>query len=255
MERLAGKSAIITGAASGIGRGTAEVFAEHGARLALVDRDGPGLATVRAELAAKGAQVVVFEGDVSQAAVIDGVVTLALASFGQIDIVFNNAGIMPTGDLTSFAESTWDEVMDVNVKSMYLMCKAVIPHMLARGTGSIINTSSVMATLTEPGYEAYSSSKAAIVGLTKAIAVSYAEQGVRCNCICPGWVDTPLNQRLAAELGGMEQLYPIIKRQQPLGRMATAREVGYAVLFLASDESSAVTGSALYVDGASSAAI
>jgi NAD(P)-dependent dehydrogenase (short-subunit alcohol dehydrogenase family) len=210
---------------------------------------------VRTELAAQGAQVVAFEGDVSEAAAIDGVVALALASFGQIDIVFNNAGIMPTGDLARFDEMTWDEVMDVNVKAMYLMCKAVIPHMLARGAGSIINTSSVMATLTEPGYEAYSSSKAAIMGLTKAIAVSYAERGVRCNCICPGWVDTPLNQRLAAELGGMEQLYPIIKRQQPLGRMATTREVGYAVLFLASDESSAVTGSALYVDGAASAAI
>jgi NAD(P)-dependent dehydrogenase (short-subunit alcohol dehydrogenase family) len=255
MERLAGKTAIITGAASGIGRGTAAVFAEHGARLVLVDRDGPGLETVRAELAAQGAQVAVFEGDVSQAAAIDGVVALALASFGQIDVVFNNAGIMPFGDLASFAENTWDEVMDVNVKAMFLMCKAVIPHMLARGAGSIVNTSSVMATLTEPGYEAYSSSKAAIIGLTKAIAVSYAEQGLRCNCICPGWVDTPLNQRLAAELGGMEQLYPIIKRQQPLGRMASTREVGYAVLFLASDESSAVTGSALYVDGASSAAI
>jgi NAD(P)-dependent dehydrogenase (short-subunit alcohol dehydrogenase family) len=255
MQRLAGKTAIITGAASGIGRGTAQVFAEHGARLALVDRDGPGLEAVRAELAAQGAEVVVFEGDVSQAAAIDGVVALALASFGQIDIVFNNAGIMPFGDLASFAESTWDEVMDVNVKAMYLMCKVVIPHMLGRSGGSIINTSSVMATLTEPGYEAYSSSKAAIIGLTKAVAVSYAEQGVRCNCICPGWVDTPLNQRLAAELGGMEQLYPIIKRQQPLGRMATTREVGYAVLFLASDESTAVTGSALYVDGASSAAI
>jgi NAD(P)-dependent dehydrogenase (short-subunit alcohol dehydrogenase family) len=255
MSRLAGKTAIITGAASGIGRGTAEVFAEHGARLVLVDRNGPGLETVRGQLVAQGAQVVAFEGDVSQAAAIDDVVALALATFGQIDIVFNNAGIMPFGDLASFAETTWDEVMDVNVKSMYLMCKAVVPHMLARGAGSIINTSSVMATLTEPGYEAYSSSKAAIIGLTKAIAVSYAEQGVRCNCICPGWVDTPLNQRLAAELGGMEQLYPIIKRQQPLGRMATTREVGYAVLFLASDESSAVTGSALYVDGASSAAI
>ncbi|HEY7598958.1 MAG TPA: SDR family oxidoreductase [Candidatus Limnocylindrales bacterium] len=255
MQRLAGKTAIITGAASGIGRGTAEVFAEHGARLALVDRDRPGLEAARGQLAAQGAQVVTVEGDVSQAATIDGVVALALATFGQIDIVFNNAGIMPTGDLASFAEMTWDEVMDVNVKAMYLMCKAVIPHMLARGAGSIINTSSVMATLTEPGYEAYSSSKAAIMGLTRAIAVSYAEQGVRCNCICPGWVDTPLNQRLAAELGGMDKLYPIIKRQQPLGRMATTREVGYAVLFLASDESSAVTGSALYVDGAASAAI
>jgi NAD(P)-dependent dehydrogenase (short-subunit alcohol dehydrogenase family) len=255
MSRLAGKVAIITGAASGIGLGTAEVFAEHGARLALVDRDGPRLEAARVQLVAQSAQVVAFEGDVSQAATIDGVVALALATFGQIDIVFNNAGIMPIGDLASFAETTWDEVMDVNVKAMYLMCKAVIPHMLARGAGSIINTSSVMATLTEPGYEAYSSSKAAIMGLTKAIAVSYAEQGVRCNCICPGWVDTPLNQRLAAELGGMEQLYPIIKRQQPLGRMATTREVGYTVLFLACDESSAVTGSALYVDGAASAAI
>src|SRR5262249_23796384 len=139
MQRLAGKSAIITGAASGIGRGTAEVFAEHGARLALIDRDGPGLEQALAGLAAQGAQVVAFEGDVSQAAVIDGVVALALASFGQIDIVFNNAGIMPFGDLASFSETTWDEVMDVNVKAMYLMCKAVIPHMLARGTGSIVN--------------------------------------------------------------------------------------------------------------------
>ncbi len=255
MARLSEKVAIITGAASGIGRGTAELFAEHGALLVLVDRDGPGLEAVRDQLAAQQAQVVIFQGNVSEADTIAGVVALALERFGRIDVVFNNAGIMPTGDLVSFAETTWDQVMDVNVKSMYLMCKAVIPHMLARGSGSIINTSSVMATLTEPGYEAYTSSKAAVIGLTKAVAVSYAEQGLRCNCVCPGWVDTPLNQRLAEQLGGMDKLYPIIKAQQPLGRMATTREVGYAVLFLASDEASAVTGSALYVDGASSAAI
>ncbi len=255
MSRLSGKVVIITGAASGIGRGTAELFAEHGALLVLVDRDRPGLESVRDQLAAQGAQVAIIQGDVSESATIAGTVALALERFGRIDVVFNNAGIMPTGDLVSFAESTWDDVMAVNVKSMYMMSKAVLPHMLARGSGSIINTSSVMATLTEPGYEAYSSSKAAVIGLTKAIAVSYAEQGVRCNCVCPGWVDTPLNQRLAEQLGGMEKLYPIIKAQQPLGRMATTREVGYAVLFLASDESSAVTGSALYVDGASSAAI
>jgi NAD(P)-dependent dehydrogenase (short-subunit alcohol dehydrogenase family) len=255
VSRLLDKVSIITGAASGIGRGTAELFAEHGALLVLMDRDGAGLAAARDQLAAEGAQVEIFQGDVSEAAAIEGVVALALERFGRIDVAFNNVGIMPFGDLAGFAEATWDQVMDVNVKSMYLMCKAVIPHMLERGKGSIINTSSVMATLTEPGYEAYSSSKAAVIGLTKAIAVSYAEQGVRCNCICPGWVDTPLNQRLAADLGGMDKLYPIIKAQQPLGRMASTREVGYAVLFLASDESSAVTGSALYVDGASSAAI
>jgi NAD(P)-dependent dehydrogenase (short-subunit alcohol dehydrogenase family) len=255
MSRLLGKVTIVTGAASGIGRGTAELFAEHGALLVLVDRDRLGLETLRDQLVAQNVQVAIVEGDVSESATIESIVALALERFGRIDVVFNNAGIMPFGDLAGFAETTWDQVMDVNVKSMYLMCKAVIPHMLAQGRGSIINTSSVMATLTEPGYEAYTSSKAAVIGLTKAIAVSYAEQGVRCNCICPGWVDTPLNQRLAADLGGLDKLYPIIKAQQPLGRMATTREVGYAVLFLASDESSAVTGSALYVDGASSAAI
>src|SRR5436853_92528 len=218
MSRLAGKVAIITGAASGIGRGTAELFAEQGALLVLVDRDGPGLEALRGQLVAQSFQVAIIQGDVSESATIERVVVLALERFGQIDVVFNNAGIMTFGDLAGFAETTWDQVMDVNVKSMYLMCKAVIPHMLARGSGSIINTSSVMATLTEPGYEAYTSSKAAVIGLTKAIAVSYAEQGLRCNCVCPGWVDTPLNQRLADQLGGMDKLYPIIKAQQPLGR-------------------------------------
>jgi NAD(P)-dependent dehydrogenase (short-subunit alcohol dehydrogenase family) len=255
MARLKEKVAIITGAASGIGRGTALLFAEQGARLVLVDRDTSGLESICNELVEQGAAVVSVCGDVSQAETIANVVALTIETYGQIDIVFNNAGIMPTGDLQSYPETTWDSVMDVNVKAMFLMCKLVIPHMIRQGKGSIINTSSVMATLTEPGYEAYSASKAAIIGLTKGIAVSYAEQGVRCNCICPGWVDTPMNQKVAEDAGGLEKLYPIIKAQQPLGRMASTREVGYAVLFLASDESSAVTGSALYVDGAASAAI
>ena len=253
--RLAGKVAIITGAASGIGRGTAEVFAEHGARLVLVDRDGPALEQARGELAAAGAEAAAYQGDVSLAETAAGAVALAIERYGKIDVLFNNAGIMPTGDLREYPESTWDGVMAVNVKHMYLFTKAALPHMIAQGAGSIINTSSVMASLTEPGYEAYTTSKAAAIGFTKSVAVSYAEQGVRCNCICPGWVDTPLNRRLAEDLGGMEKLYPLIKAQQPLGRMASTREVGYAVLFLASDEASAVTGSALYVDGAASAAI
>ena len=255
MARLKGRFAIITGAASGIGAGTAEVFAEEGARLMLVDRDADGLEAVRATLATGGAEVASYCGDIADRGVIAGVVAATRAQYGRIDIVFNNAGIMPHGDLREFDEATWDTVLDVNLKSMFLMVKAVLPHMLAQGGGSIINTSSVMATLTEPGYEAYSASKAGIIGLTKAIAVSYAAQGIRCNCICPGWVDTPLNRHLIDQVGGMEALTELIRRQQPQGRMATPREVGYAVLFLASDEASAVTGSALYVDGAASAAI
>jgi NAD(P)-dependent dehydrogenase (short-subunit alcohol dehydrogenase family) len=255
MSRLHDKVAIITGAASGIGQGAAELFAEHGAKLVLVDRNEAGLDETGARLKSAGAAVVTVCGDVSQSAIIARVVAAALDAFGQIDVVFNNAGIMPYGDLQKLTEETWDEVQAVNVKAMFLMAKAVVPHMLQRGRGSIINTSSVMATLTEPGYEAYTTSKAGVIGLTKALAVSYAEQGIRVNAVCPGWVDTPLNRKVAEDVGGLDKLYPIIKRQQPQGRMATTREVAYAVLFLASDEASAVTGSALYVDGASTAAI
>lgn len=255
MTRLSGKVAIITGAASGIGAGAAEVFAEAGARLALLDRNADGLEEQRSRLAAGGADVIGLTVDVADRKQIAQAVTQIIARWGQIDIVFNNAGIMPHGDLLEFAEETWDAVLDTNLKSMYLMCREVIPHMLERGRGSIINTSSVMAVLTEPGYEAYSSSKSGVIGLTKALAVSYAEQSIRCNCICPGWVDTPMNQKIIEEAGGIEQITPIIKRQQPTGRMASTREVGLAALFLASDESSGVTGSALFVDGAASAAI
>jgi NAD(P)-dependent dehydrogenase (short-subunit alcohol dehydrogenase family) len=255
MNRLQGKSAILTGAASGIGLGTAELFAEHGARLLLVDRNCAELDAVAARLKAGGTHTVAVCGDVAQAATIARAVATALDSFGQVDVVFNNAGIMPYGDLQTFDEAAWDEVQSVNVKAMFLMAKAVIPHMLERGKGSIINTSSVMATLTEPGYEAYTTSKAGVIGLTKALAVSYAGHGIRVNAVCPGWVDTPMNRKAAEDAGGLAKLLPLIKRQQPQGRMASTREVAYAVLFLASDEASAVTGSALYVDGASTAAI
>jgi NAD(P)-dependent dehydrogenase (short-subunit alcohol dehydrogenase family) len=252
--RLKDKVCIITGAASGIGRGTALLFAEEGAKLVLVDRDLEGLVATQ-DMLVKSANAMAVRADVSKALDITRIATDTARAFGRIDVVFNNAGIMPHGDLLSYAEETWDEVMAVNVKAMFLMCKAVIPYMISQGGGSIINTSSVMATLTEPGYEAYTSSKAAVIGLSKSIAVSYAEKGIRCNAVCPGWVDTAMNIKLAEELGGMDKLTPIIKAQQPLGRMATTREVAYAVLFLASDESKAVTGSALYVDGASTAAI
>lgn len=255
MTRLQGKIAILTGAASGIGLGTAELFAEHGARLVLVDRNCAELEAAVTRLKGLGTHVVGVCGDVAQAAAIARVVATALDSFEHIDIVFNNAGIMPYGDLKNLDEATWDTVQSVNVKAMFLMAKAVIPHMLERGKGSIINTSSVMATLTEPGYEAYTTSKAGVIGLTKALAVSYAGRGIRVNAVCPGWVDTPMNRKVAEDAGGLEKLLPLIKRQQPQGRMASTREVAYAVLFLASDEASAVTGSALYVDGASTAAI
>jgi NAD(P)-dependent dehydrogenase (short-subunit alcohol dehydrogenase family) len=273
--RLQDQVAIITGAASGIGAGTAEVFAEQGARLVLVDRDGDRLEATAMEVEqSKGREVenlqqpasarhldsstprlVTYAGDVSDPETARGAERLARETFGGVDILFNNAGVMTSGDFREVDEAAWDDVLDINLRGMYLMCRAVLPGMLERGHGAIVNTSSVMALLTEPGYEAYTTSKAGIIGLTKALAVSYATQGIRVNCICPGWVDTPMNQRLAEELGGMEHLTPIILRQQPNGRMLSTREIGNAVAFLASDEASGITGAALYVDGGASAAI
>ena len=253
--RLGAKSAIITGAASGIGAGTAEVFAEEGARLVLVDRDETGLAKVQHLLTKSGTDVVVVAGDVADPETARRAVAAALEHFGALDIVFNNAGVMTSGNFEAFDEAAWDAVLNPNLRGIYLLCRAAIPPMLERGRGAIVNTSSVMAFLTEPGYEAYTTSKAGIIGLTKALAVSYAARGIRVNCICPGWVDTPMNQQLAEELGGMENLIPIITRQQPLPRMITSREVGNAVCFLASDDASAITGAVLCVDGAASAAI
>ena len=253
--RLRDKAAIVTGAASGIGAGTAEVLGEEGARLVLVDRDEAGLVAVRDRLVAGGVEAVAVGGDVAGPATARRAVAAALEAFGQVDVLFNNAGVMTSGDFLAFDEAAWDSVLNPNLRGIYLMCRAVIPHMLERGQGAIVNTSSVMAFLTESGYEAYTTSKAGIIGLTKALAVSYATRGIRVNCICPGWVDTPMNQRLAEELGGMEYLTPIILRQQPNGRMLSTREVGNAVAFLASDEASGITGTALYVDGGASAAI
>ncbi|MFM9108927.1 MAG: SDR family NAD(P)-dependent oxidoreductase [Chloroflexota bacterium] len=253
--RLDGKTAIITGAASGIGAGTAGVFAELGANLVLVDRDESGLEAIAGQLRAAGAAALICTGDVARKETAVRAVRAALEAFGTLDALFNNAGVMSSGDFTEWDEPRWDGLMDINLRGIYLMCHAAIPTMLERGGGAIVNTSSVMAFLTEPGYEAYTTSKAAIVGLTKALAVSYTVRGLRVNCIQPGWIDTPMNQRLAEELGGVEFLTPLITRQQPLPRMITSREVGNLVAFLCSDLSVAISGAMIPIDGAATAAI
>lgn len=253
--RIANKIAIITGAASGIGAETARLFAEEGAKLVLIDRDEKKLLQTHQGISENGGTSCMVVGDVSVVDTITKAVHEAESLYGGIDIIFNNAGIMPLGEITEYSEDTWDQVLSVNLKSMFLMCKYAIPVMLKKGKGSIINTSSVMATLTEPKHAAYTSSKAGIIGLTKSVAVEYAERGIRCNALCPGWVDTEMNMKLAEDMGGIDKLYPIIKQQQPTGRMSTTREIASVVLFLASDDSTAVTGSCLYADGGSTASI
>ena len=254
--RLQGKTAIITGAASGIGAGTARLFAEQGARLILVDRNREGLEGVCTSLLEVASEeVLICHGDVGVRSTSDSAAALARQGGHAIDILFNNAGIMDTGDLLELGDDAWDRTMAANVRGMYLMARAVLPSMLEQGIGSIVNTSSVMAYLTEPHHEAYTTSKAAVIGLTKALAVSYADRGVRCNSILPGWVDTPMNLALADQIGGIEKLNALVRQQQPSGRMVTVREVAYAVLFLASDEASGITGATLNVDGAAGSSI
>ncbi|MBA3378965.1 MAG: SDR family oxidoreductase [Chloroflexia bacterium] len=254
--RLEGKTAIITGAASGIGAGTAEIFAEQGARLVLVDWNRDGLEEVRASLAGVADHdVLLCVGNVAERRTAELAMAMAASASWQVDILFNNAGIMESPDFLASDDEAWDRLMAINLRGMMLMARAVLPGMVERGAGSIVNTSSVMAFLTEPNYEAYTTSKAAIIGFTKSLAVTYAERGIRSNCICPGWVDTPMNRQLAEEMGGLDKLTPIIRQQQPLGRMVTTREVAHAVLFLASDDASGVTGATLNVDGAAGSSI
>lgn len=258
--RLEGKTAIVTGAASGIGEATALLFAEAGARLVLVDRNGTGLRSLEAMLRPVAtSDILLCDGDLADTGTVTRAIDLALGSSALgasgLDIVVNNAGIMESRPLLDVDEEAWDRLMAVNLRSMFVMTRAALPHMLKAGRGAIVNMSSVMAFLTEPHYEAYTTSKAGIIGFTKAVAVSYAAQGIRSNCICPGWVDTPMNRKLADDLGGMDALNAVVRQQQPLGRMVSTREVAQAILFLASDEASGVTGVALNVDGGAGSAI
>lgn len=254
-KRLEGMTAIVTGSASGIGAGVAQRLAEESARLVLIDVDHVGLDRVADAIAASGIeQPSICAGDIAEVATAKKAVALALERTGRVDVLVNNAGIMDTGDPLQFDETAWDRTMAVNVRGMYALIRAALPAMLAQGSGAIVNTSSVMAYLTEPHHEAYTTSKAAVIGLTKAIAVTYAEQGIRSNAICPGWVDTPMNLALAEKFGE-DHLQEIVRKQQPLGRMVTVREVANAVLFLASDEASGITGAVLHVDGAAGSAI
>ncbi len=264
--RLEGKTAIVTGAASGIGEATALLFAEAGARLVLVDKNGAGLRSLEEMLRPVAtSDILLCDGDLADTGTVTRAIDLALGSqpsgtsgasgASGLDIVVNNAGIMESRPLQDVDEEAWDRLIAVNLRSMFVMTRAALPHMLKVGRGAIVNTSSVMAFLTEPHYEAYTTSKAGIIGFTKAVAVSYAAQGIRSNCICPGWVDTPMNRKLADDLGGMDALNAVVKQQQPLGRMVSTREVAQAILFLASDEASGVTGVALNVDGGAGSAI
>jgi NAD(P)-dependent dehydrogenase (short-subunit alcohol dehydrogenase family) len=247
--RVTGKACVVTGAGSGIGRASALRLGEEGGGVLAVDISGEALAETVEEITRGGGAALAFHADVSDPAQVDAMVAACVERFGSIDVLVNNAGVNLPGMLHEVSDDEIERTLGVNVRGPIYGCRAAIPHMLRQGGGSIINMSSVNGIVSEPFLAVYSASKGAIVMLTKGVALDYAKQGIRCNAICPGWVDTPINHAHAAMLGGLDKVYAEIDRFQPIGRPGEPREIANVVLFLASDESSFMTGSVVVADG------
>jgi NAD(P)-dependent dehydrogenase (short-subunit alcohol dehydrogenase family) len=247
--RLERKTAIVTGAAAGIGEAAARAFAREGARLVLADLDAARLEQLTAELEETGAIVTDIPGDISLASTCNKLVERATSRYGRLDVLFNCAGIVEGGSLVECTEDQWQRTLDVNLKSMFLMAKAAVPVMLRQGGGSIINMSSVAGPTGVRNRGVYSVSKAAVVGLTKSLAIDFVAEGIRVNCICPATVDTPsLRQRIAQSPDPGQALKDFLSRQ-PMGRLGTADEIAALAVFLASDESRYMTGQSIFADG------
>ena len=251
--RLAGKVALITGAGMGIGRGTAILFAREGAKVVVVDYDSVSGQETVGLIQDDGGEAIFVRADVSEPADVRAMVRAAMDKYGQIDVLYNNAGIdLPRA--TSVVETEiedWDRTIDVNLKGVFLCSKYVIPEMVKRGGGVIINTASIAGLVAPPQEAAYGASKGGLVLLTKQMALDYAAHNIRVNSVCPGPMEKPTRDRLAY----LQEDEAAMKKRQtlaqkvPLGRLCLPEDIAYAALFLASDEASLITGIDLIVDG------
>jgi NAD(P)-dependent dehydrogenase (short-subunit alcohol dehydrogenase family) len=246
--RLQNKVALITGAGSGIGRATAELFAREGAKVVVADYDAEGGQLTVRSIKDRGGQAALVQADVSRASDAERMVRATLDAFGRLDILHNNAGIFvkptPAHEMT---EELWDRVFDINIKGVWLGCKYAVPELIKAGGGAIINTASMAGIRARPYTSAYCASKGAVVMLTKTLAIELAPYNIRVNCICPGAVNTPLIHQLGIT---QEQAASQALADQPIARYARPEEIAQAVLYLASEtESSYVTGHALQIDG------
>jgi meso-butanediol dehydrogenase / (S,S)-butanediol dehydrogenase / diacetyl reductase len=242
--RLNGKVAIITGAGSGIGRASAEMFAREGASVVIAELHVDRAEQVARTINDAGGNALALEVDVTESAAVNAMTAHALEQYGQIDILVNNAGASFAQDLRNITDADWQASLDLILTAPFYCARSVLPHMIERGSGSIINISSVRG-LSGTGEEGYSAAKAGLINLTLNMAVRYGKYGVRTNAICPGTVKTGLT-------GGLESSPEIAKRvaaRHPLGRLGEPEDVAYACLYLASDESSWVTGAVIPVDG------
>jgi NAD(P)-dependent dehydrogenase (short-subunit alcohol dehydrogenase family) len=247
--RLQGKVAIVTGVASGIGRGTAILFAEEGAKVVGADINGEGGADTAEIIKQSGGESMFIRTDVTKAEQVSGLVEKAIQAYGQIDVLVSNVGVVLGNPVTAVSEEEWDYVMAVNLKSMFLCCKYAIPHMQKRNKGSIILMSSANGVIAEPCLASYCATKAGIIGLTRSIATDYGRYNIRVNCVCPTYTRTPLLEKWIESGVDASLSWQKVNRLHVLNRIGELEEVARAVLFLASDESSIMTGSAMVIDG------
>ena len=251
--RLKDKVALITGGTSGIGEATAFLFAREGACVAITGRNAERGKAVVKRIQHEGGEAIFVQTDVSIAKDCRRAVDQTMKSFGGIDILFNNAGVFYPQTAIQCSEKEWDEQIDVNLKGTFLMSKFVLPAMLARKRGVIINNASGWGIVGGDRAVAYCASKGGVVLMTKAMAIDHGGQGIRVNCVCPGDVETPMLPADAKRRGLKWEDYIAGCAQRPLGRVGTVEEIAKAVLFLASDDSSFMTGAALVVDGGGTA--
>ena len=242
---LEGKAAVVTGAASGIGAASAIRFAAEGAAVVVADIRPQKAEAIVADIVRNGGRAALAEVDVQKAESVERMIELCVELFGGIDVLYNNAGTLRQGTAVELSVKDWDLVMGVNVRSVFLGAKFAIPHMRKRGRGSIISTASVSGLQGDAGSVVYSSSKAAVINLTRALSTDHAAEGIRVNAICPGTIETPPVARALAD-EGIRRAYVQAHTMQRLGR---PEEVANVAVWLASDESSFVTGEAIVVDG------
>ena len=248
MRRLDGRIALVTGAGQGIGRASALRLGQEGARLALVDLRREAVEETRDAAVRDGIEALRWQADVSDEHQVRRCVDEVVGHFGQIDILHSNAGVLYAGTVLSQTIEEWDRTYAVNVRSMFLMARAVVPVMRARGAGSIITTASISGMIGEPNLVAYNSSKGAVINLTRQLAVEWGRHGIRVNAICPGWIETGFNDPVLAHLSEAE-LAAMVATWIPLGRQGIAEDIAPSVAFLASDDAAYITGATLVIDG------
>ena len=247
--QLQGKVAIITGAATGIGRATALLFAREGASVVVADINEDDAQRTVADIKGEGADARFVRTDVSEAEDVQALMERTAEEMGGIDVIVNNAGAQRSGAVTEFEESEWDLLMHINPRSCFLGAKYSVPYLRERGGGSIVNVSSLAGLKGGPGMTAYSASKGAIIAFTRALAEELAPDNIRANSVCPGWIDTPFNEPAIEFMGGRAQQEDMVQQTVPLKRQGTPEEIAPGILYLASDASSYVTGQELVIDG------